>query len=78
MKRQTVNEILQWTGTGCILTMYVLMSYFPELHPWNVLAGLLGGLSYFTWTVRVANKPQMVVNIVAITVCAGGLLKYFG
>jgi hypothetical protein len=77
MKRETVNELLQWVGTGFILAMYVLMSYFPELHPWNIVFGLLGGLCYFTWTVRVANKPQMLVNAVAIVVCTGGLIKAF-
>jgi hypothetical protein len=77
MKRETVNEALQWTGTGFILAMYVLMSYFPELHPWNIVCGLFGGLCYFTWTVRVANKPQMLVNVVAIVVCAGGLIRAF-
>jgi len=77
MKRETVNELLQWSGTGFILAMYVLMSYFPELHPWNIVFGLLGGLCYFTWTVRVANKPQMLVNAVAIVVCTGGLIKAF-
>jgi hypothetical protein len=72
------NEVLQWTGTLFILNMYVLMSYFPQLHPWNIVCGLMGGLCYLTWTIRVANKPQMIVNIVAIVVCVGGLIKYIG
>lgn len=78
MKNVNVNEALQWAGTGFILVMYVLMSYFPQLHPWNIVCGLLGGVCYLTWTVRVANKPQMLVNAVAIVVCAGGLIKTFG
>lgn len=72
------DEIIQWIGTVFILVMYVLMSYFPNLHPWNVVAGFFGGLAYFTWTVRVKNYPQMVINAVAITLCAGGLFKHFG
>ena len=72
------NDIIQWVGTAFILAMYVLMSYFPQLHPWNILMGLLGGIAYFTWTVRVKNYPQMVINAVAITLCLGGLLKHFG
>ena len=72
------NDIIQWVGTAFILVMYVLMSYFPQLHPWNILMGLLGGIAYFTWTVRVRNYPQMVINAVAITLCLGGLLKHFG
>jgi hypothetical protein len=72
-----LNNVLQWTGTVFILLMYVLMNFFRELQL-DALAGLLGGLCYFAWTVRVANKPQMIVNVVAITVCAVGLFKTYG
>jgi hypothetical protein len=72
-----LNNVLQWTGTVFILLMYVLMNFFRELQL-DALAGLLGGLCYFVWTVRVANKPQMIVNVVAITVCAVGLFKVYG
>jgi len=72
------NEIIQWVGTANILAMYVLMSYFPQLHPWNIVFGLLGAVCFFTWTLRVNNRPQMIINGVAIVVCTGGLLKYFG
>jgi hypothetical protein len=53
------------------------MNFFRGLQL-DALAGLLGGLCYFVWTVRVANKPQMLVNVVAITVCAVGLFKVYG
>lgn len=71
------NELIQWTGTVFILAMYVIMSYFPELHPYNILMGLLGGVCYFTWTVRVRNYPQMLINAVAIALCLGGLIKHY-
>jgi len=51
------------------------MSFFPHLHPWNIVAGVLGGACYLTWTIRVANKPQMIVNAVAITIGAAGLFR---
>lgn len=72
-----VNEVLQWVGTCFILLMYVLMNFFRELQL-DALAGLLGGLCYLAWTIRVANKPQMLVNVVAISVCAVGLYKVYG
>ncbi len=72
-----LNNILQWTGTFFILAMYVLMNFFRDLQL-DVVAGLLGGLCYFAWTVRVANMPQMLVNVVAITVCTVGLFKVYG
>jgi hypothetical protein len=58
--------------------MYTLMSFFPELHPWNIVAGVLGGLCFLTWTIRVQNRPQMIVNLVAITIGVLGLFKHFG
>lgn len=72
-----INSALQWTGTCFILLMYVLMNFFRELQL-DAVAGLLGGLCYFAWTVRVANKPQMIVNVVAIAVCTVGLIKVYG
>jgi hypothetical protein len=54
--------------------MYVLMNFFRELGL-DPVFGLLGGLCYATWAYRVANKPQMLVNVVAITVCVLGLFK---
>ena len=69
-----LNNALQWTGTVFILLMYVMMNFFRELKL-DPLFGLLGGLCYLTWTIRVANKPQMLVNAVAITVCVVGLYR---
>jgi hypothetical protein len=73
-----INNTLQWAGTVCLLTMYVLMSFYPHLHPYNIVAGVLGGAFYLTWTIRVANKPQMLVNVVAITIGLAGLYKVWG
>jgi hypothetical protein len=70
-----INNVLQWTGTVALLVMYVLMSFFPTLHPWNIVAGVLGGACYLAWTIRVNNRPQLIVNAVAITIGLAGLLK---
>lgn len=71
------NDMLQWAGTTCILIMYVLMNFFRELGL-DPVFGLLGGMCYATWAWRVANRPQMLVNVVAITVCVLGLFKVMG
>ena len=73
-----INHTLQWLGTAALIAMYVVMSYFPELHPLNIILGLAGGVFYFAWSYRVANKPQMIVNFAGIAVCCGGLIRYFG
>ena len=76
MNKEKVNDIIQWLGTFFILSMYVLMNFFRDLGL-DPVCGLLGGLCYATWAYRVANKPQMLVNVVAISVCVIGLYKSF-
>ena len=70
-----VNHTLQWLGTTALITMYIIMSFFPELYPWNIVAGCVGGIMYFAWSFRVANKPQMIVNAAGIVVCLAGLVR---
>ena len=73
-----LNSTLQWAGTTALITMYILMSFFPELHPWNIVAGCVGGVLYFAWSLRTANKPQQLVNLAGIVVCLAGLYKAWG
>lgn len=73
-----VNETIQWIGTAFVLSMYAIMNLAPELAPWNLVMGLLGSVCYFVWTVRVRNRPQMLINIVAMTLCVLGLFRHFG
>ena len=73
-----MNQVLQWLGTTSLLTMYVLMSFYPELHPWNLVAGLMGGSFYCAWSLRVKNRPQILVNLAGITVCVAGLIRAWG
>ena len=72
------NSTLQWLGTASLIGMYVVMSYFNELHVLQLTLGLAGGLLYFTWSARVANKQQMIVNAAGILVCIGGLFHTLG
>lgn len=73
-----LNNALQWAGTTALITMYILMSFFPHLHPWNIVAGCVGGVLYFAWSLRTANKPQQLVNLAGIVVCLAGLYKAWG
>lgn len=72
------NELIQWVGTAFVLLMYLVMNVFPEHIVFIQLFGLLGAVSFFVWTVRVRNYPQMVINVVAMTLCIVGLLRHFG
>lgn len=71
-----LNNILQWAGTTALLTMYVLMSFYPNLYPANLVAGMLGGAFYLAWSIRVRNKAQVLVNLAGILVCVAGLIRY--
>ena len=72
------NEIIQWVGTAFILAMYVISNFFPGYDDLRNSVALAGGLCFFAWSYRVANKPQMIINGVAIVLCVVGLLKSIG
>jgi lipid-A-disaccharide synthase-like uncharacterized protein len=57
------------------MAMYVVMSFFHELHPLNLILGLIGGALYLTWSIRTKNRPQIIVNAAGIIVCVMGLVK---
>ena len=40
------------------------------------MAGVTGGAFYLAWTIRVANRPQMIVNAVAICIGLAGLINF--
>lgn len=69
------NEVLQWVGTACFLVMYTVMSFFKELHTAQLIAGCLGGLCFLVWSTRVANRQQMIVNIVGVSITLVGLYR---
>jgi len=73
-----INEILQWTGAVFIIAGHSLNAVGPAAYPWNILAFFLGTILFMAWTIRVANKPQLMVNVVALGIGASGLVKAFG
>ena len=72
-----VNEVLQWIGALAIIAGHFLNSLGSTIHKdlWNVLAFGFGTVFFFVWSLRVRNRPQIAVNIVALTVCAAGLYR---
>ena len=73
----TVNAVLQWLGAVCIIAGHVCNAIGPKAHPWNIVAFLFGTLLFFAWTIRVQNKPQMLVNVVALVLGVVGLVTAF-
>lgn len=69
------NETIQWLGTAFILAMYVISNFFPGYDNLRNAVALVGAGCFFAWSYRVANKQQMIINGVAIALCAVGLFK---
>jgi hypothetical protein len=69
------NEALQWAGAVAIIAGHLLNAAGPELYPYNILAFVLGTVFFLAWAFRVGNRPQLLVNLVAITIGAAGLFR---
>ncbi|NDF98837.1 MAG: hypothetical protein EB101_07930 [Chitinophagia bacterium] len=72
-----IDEALQWGGAFFIGAGHVLNTLGSQYHRdlYNIIAFTIGTLFFFAWTIRVANKPQMAVNILALATMAVGLFK---
>jgi hypothetical protein len=75
--KSKINEILQWIGAVFIIIGHILNAMGPEVYPYNIVAFTLGTIFFMTWTIRVKNRPQLIVNVVAITTCLTGLAKAY-
>ena len=76
--KQNLNEALQWAGAVFIIAGHALNAVGPVAYPWNILAFFAGTVFFMWWSIRVANKPQLLVNLVAISISAMGLIRAFG
>ena len=73
----TNQDKLQWFGAASMIGAQVITSLFPLLYPYNIILFTLGGLAFLTWGLLVKNTPQIIVNIVGLAICGGGLYKAF-
>jgi hypothetical protein len=73
-----INEILQWTGAVFIIAGHSLNAVGPAAYPYNILAFFVGTILFMAWSIRVANRPQLLVNVVALAIGLTGLVKAFG
>ena len=76
--KQNINEILQWAGALFIVAGHSLNAVGPVAYPYNILTFFIGTALFLAWTIRVANKPQMFVNVVSVAIGFTGLVKAFG
>jgi hypothetical protein len=78
--RFDVNELLQWTGAFFITAGHVLNTLGSAYHRdiWNIAAFAVGTALFLLWTIRVANKPQMAVNVAALATMTVGFYRAWG
>ena len=72
------NEALQWSGAVAIIAGHLLNAIGPEAYPYNILTFFVETILFLAWTIRVANKPQMFVNLVSVAIGFSGLVRAFG
>lgn len=69
------NETLQWLGALGIIAGHVFNALAWD--GWNIAAFAMGTVAFLIWSVSVRNRPQTVVNIVAMIVCVLGLVRAY-
>jgi hypothetical protein len=78
MTRTQIDEVLQWTGAVAIIAGHVLNAVGPAVYPYNIAVFAVGTVAFLAWAIRVANKPQAVVNVVALAIGLVGLYNAIG
>ena len=71
------DEVIQWAGAVAIVAGHLLNAIGPAVYPYNIIAFVIGTVLFLIWAFRVGNKPQLMVNIISITIGFVGLFKAF-
>ena len=77
ISQKDIDELLQWVGAVAIIAGHVLNSIGPSMYPYNIAVFAVGTVMFLAWAIRVNNKPQMLVNVVAFAIGVAGLVKAF-
>ena len=72
------DEVIQWAGAVAIVAGHLLNAIGPAVYPYNIIAFVIGTVLFLIWAFCVGNKPQLMVNIISITIGFVGLFKAFG
>ena len=77
-RKMDTNEAIQWIGSVFIIAGHTLNAAGPEVYPYNLIAFFIGTVMFLAWSIRVTNRPQMLVNIVALFIGLTGMVKAIG
>jgi len=72
-----LDDGLQWIGAVGVIAGHSLNAVGPAAYPWNVVAFFIGTTFFMAWSVRARNRPQTLVNVVALVIGMTGLYKAF-
>lgn len=72
-----LDDCLQWIGAVGVIGGHVLNAVGPAAYPFNIMAFFLGTLFFMAWSTRQMNRPQTLVNSVALVIGLTGLYKAF-
>jgi hypothetical protein len=78
MSYRHIDDALQWIGAVAIIAGHVLNAVGPAAYPYNIAVFAVGTVAFLAWAIRVANKPQAVVNVVALAIGLVGLYNAVG
>ena len=77
MSYKHIDDTLQWIGAVAIIAGHVLNAIGPAVYPYNIAVFAVGTVAFLAWAIRVANKPQAVVNVVALAIGLVGLFNAY-
>ena len=60
-----------------IIAGHSLNAVGPAVYPYNIVAFFIGTILFLIWSLRVSNRPQLLVNVVALSIGATGLFRAF-
>jgi len=73
-----INDVLQWVGAVFVIGGHSLNAIGPAAYPYNILVFIVGTSLFLIWSIRVANKPQLLVNVIALGIGLTGIFNAFG
>jgi len=75
MTQTQTDNFLQWTGAVAIVLGHTFNAMGPVMYPWNIIVFAIGTVMFMLWALRVGNRPQLMVNVVSLTIGILGLVK---
>ena len=76
--KNKLNEIIQWIGAVFVIAGHSLNAIGPAVYPWNIVVFIIGTLLFLAWSIRVTNRPQMLVNVISLFIGITGIANAIG